>query len=65
MPEPREVCDVQCIWCGERWSPEMWAAYEQTSDGCDSCGYGAEGEVTVEITCTNCWRVVYRKTVHY
>ncbi len=50
-----------CVWCGEVWTANMELEEISISEGCDTCGWGSEASATVEITCDNCGKVVYRK----
>lgn len=49
MPEREELPGLRCGYCNAPWSGEMLAVLEHTSAGCDSCGYGASAEISVEI----------------
>lgn len=53
---------ILCPYCRENWTFEMWEQLE-TSQGCDSCGYGAGISGKIEIICNNCDKVVYTKIV--
>ena len=53
-----------CGFCNAPWSDEMVKILDvSSSGGCETCGYGASVSATIDITCHNCERVIYRK--HY
>jgi len=57
---PTEV-KILCPFCSAPYTAEMLTELESSTEGCSSCGYGAEAKVTFSIYCTNCERLVYRK----
>ncbi len=60
--EPPEEIKILCPFCSAPFSAKMLLDLESTTEGCSSCGYGAEASVAINIYCTNCARLVYRKT---
>ena len=53
-----------CVWCNAPWSDDNVRVFDGSySAGCDTCGFGSEVEVTVEIKCHSCNKVVYKKEV--
>ena len=50
-----------CPFCNEPWTDQMEVDYYLISEGCDTCGYGKEASITVEIVCSKCGRVIYKK----
>jgi ribosomal protein L37E len=60
MKEINEVKMI-CAYCNSEFTPEMEMDYYVISEGCDTCGYGRKVSKTVEITCSSCGRVVYKK----
>lgn len=51
---------ILCPYCNAPYTAEMKNELEYSS-GCDTCGYGSEKISTVEIHCTNCKKLVYKK----
>jgi len=56
-----EENNLICPFCNEPWTDQMEIDYYRISDGCDTCGHGRETSITVDITCSKCRRVIYRK----
>ncbi len=52
---------VLCIYCNKPWTAEMKMTELSSSGGCDTCGYGKEYNYCVEIYCTHCGKLVYKK----
>lgn len=52
-----------CPYCSMEFSPEMESKYISSSEGCDTCGYGASTTVSIEIHCTFCDKLVYKKEI--
>ena len=51
-----------CPFCSKAWSDSMIEALDlQASAGCDTCGYGGYIEGRIDITCSGCGRLIYRK----
>lgn len=55
---------VLCPFCNGVQSSEVVAALDSISDGCDTCGYGMTAEITVEVYCEHCKRLIYSKETH-
>lgn len=53
---------IICPFCNAAYTAEMELELDRGS-GCPSCG--SDPEATVEIKCTNCQRIVYRKNTDY
>ena len=49
---------ILCPFCNAPYSAEMNHEFDSSGD-CDTCDY--YDDCTLEITCTNCKRVVYKK----
>jgi len=52
---------IMCPFCNEVLPPTVEDEISGTSGGCDTCGYGAGGNVTVEVFCSKCKRLIYKK----
>jgi hypothetical protein len=54
-----------CPFCSAPWSDDMVSVMDLSSSGggCETCGYGEEVRATVDITCDECERLIYRKEV--
>lgn len=51
-----------CPFCREEWSEENVLLEDVlASEGCGTCGYGAEVTGSVVIRCHKCKKVMYRK----
>lgn len=53
--------NIVCGFCNAKWTERMEMELERMTEGCESCGYGAEVEVSLNIICDSCQRVIYRK----
>jgi hypothetical protein len=53
-----------CPYCNAEFSPEMNAKIEETFEGCDTCGYGKGADFTIDIYCSKCYKLVYKKEFH-
>lgn len=53
---------ILCVFCNAPWTAKMVEDLYVTQ-GCDTCGYGAGVYGSIEVICTNCSRVVYRKEI--
>ena len=60
MKPPKEL-KILCPFCNAPYTAQMQEELEGWGGGCDTCDYGSGASVTIEITCSNCGRVVYRK----
>lgn len=52
--------EIKCPFCNKVFAGNMVERLE-SSEGCDSCGYGDEPKGTIDIRCSNCKKLVYRK----
>ena len=52
---------IICPFCSAEWSAEMVEDLE-VSGGCDTCG-DVDISGTIDIKCSNCKRVIYRKEI--
>ena len=59
--QDKEECGIICVYCNAPWTPAMEISYDGGSQGCDTCGYGEYVEISVEIHCETCGRLVYKK----
>jgi acetyl-CoA carboxylase beta subunit len=51
-----------CPYCREPWSDENVMVEDvYCSQGCDTCGSGAEASGTIVIKCHSCKKVMYKK----
>jgi len=50
---------ILCPFCNEPYTAEMLIDLEEGND-CDTCG-GDSADLTVEIKCANCKKIVYKK----
>lgn len=53
---------VLCPYCNEVWTAEMKEELE-SAEGCDTCGYGNEPTGNIDIICSHCGKLVYRKEI--
>lgn len=51
-----------CPFCHALWTDDM-IDLEDKGSGCDTCGYG--GGTTIEITCSECYRLIYQKDTYW
>jgi len=65
--QKKNVLKVLCPFCNAPYKAEMLETLYYVSAGCPSCGSGDTAKILIEITCSNCERVVYCKetTVEY
>lgn len=57
-----ESPQILCPYCSAPWSEENLKFEEISfSEGCDTCGFGAQYEVTLDIICHMCGKLMYRK----
>ena len=61
MKEPQTL-KIICPFCDAPYTAEMTESLF-SAEGCDTCGYGSEPQGSIEITCTNCKKVVYKKEI--
>ena len=54
--------NIICPFCNQQYTGEMKEAL-YSSDGCDTCGFGSEAYGTIDIICSNCKKLVYRKEI--
>ena len=54
---------IVCPYCGMEWTAEMEARLVRFSAGCPTCGFGDEVVVDLDIVCSHCGKLVYRKEV--
>lgn len=52
---------ILCPFCDAVYTSTMIEELNYTVEGCDTCGYGSETHTVIEVECSNCGRVVYRK----
>lgn len=53
---------MKCPFCSAEWSDANVQVYDiETSEGCDTCGYGSSVSGTIKITCDSCGRTMYEK----
>lgn len=52
-----------CVFCSEPWTDDMVRVYDvDAQHGRDSYDFGSENmEATLEIKCTSCERLIYKK----
>ena len=51
-----------CPYCHAEWTDDMIKVEDiSSSEGCDSCGWGAEVTGSVNIHCSSCKRLIYQK----
>jgi hypothetical protein len=53
---------VLCPYCKAVWSAEMLEELEVEAE-CDTCDYGSYPTGTIDIYCTNCKKLIYRKEI--
>lgn len=53
-----------CVFCNAPWTDEMVRVFDiDASHGAGSYDFGPENQhATIDITCSNCDRLIYRKT---
>jgi len=53
----------KCVFCNADWTDDMIRVFDvDASHGPDSYDFGPEGErATIDITCSSCERLIYRK----
>ena len=56
-----EEFKIICPFCNVPYTAEMKIELSNIGSGCPSCGFGAGATMMINITCSNCKRVVYRK----
>lgn len=56
-----EKTKILCPYCNEEYDTKMEKEFLFTGSGCETCGYD-EHTGSIEIYCTNCNKLVYRKT---
>lgn len=59
--EDKKESQILCVFCNAPWSPDMQITSWYASEGCNTCGFGSELTADIEIYCTNCKRLVYKK----
>lgn len=57
--EPTDGLRVLCPYCSEAFTAKVEETFS-LSEGCDTCGDGDVGS-TIDVFCTNCGKLVYRK----
>lgn len=57
--DPLELV-IFCVYCNEKWTGEMMTDLSY-SESCESCGGEING--TIDIICSNCKKLVYRKEI--
>ena len=57
-----EESHLCCAFCSKKFTAAMMVEYTQMSDGCETCGHGRGGELSLELKCTHCGKVVYKKS---
>lgn len=51
-----------CVFCNTPWTDDMIRVLDvEASGGCDTCGYGFYVSGSIDITCSNCKRLIYKK----
>ncbi len=58
-----ENAKMICPFCNAYFTPEMEVEYYRISEGCDTCGYGRETSITVNVICESCGKKVYEKEI--
>jgi hypothetical protein len=53
---------ILCIYCKKPWDAKMKLDYNITTT-CDTCG--TSGEFFVEVYCSNCKKLVYKKETDF
>ena len=60
-----DIGKVTCPYCHAPWTESMLKVLNvSSSGGCDSCGWGASTNATLDITCEACGKLIYRKEYH-
>lgn len=54
---------ILCPFCGAPYDAQMRRTLEVESLGACSCGAWSQHVDTIDITCTNCGKLVYRKEI--
>lgn len=62
-PEAKAVAlKPLCPYCSAPWTDDMVRVEASiASHGCDTCGHGARVEGSVDIECSTCKKLIYRK----
>jgi len=63
MPEKLDTLKVICPFCNAEYTAKMLACLEDLTEGCSTCGYGAEASIRLDIYCESCERLVYSKEI--
>lgn len=50
-----------CVFCSKPWTDTMIEIEANSSEGCDTCGWGGGSYGTVSIHCEHCKKLVYQK----
>lgn len=50
-----------CPFCSAPWTDSMLQVEANSSQGCETCGWGGGSYGTVKITCESCNRLVFQK----
>lgn len=51
-----------CVFCSKPWTETMINLEANSGGGgCETCGYGGEGNYRLEICCEHCKRLIYVK----
>jgi len=59
--EPANELRVLCPYCSEAFTAKMEEALSY-SQGCDTCDHGSRLYGNIDVFCTNCEKLVYRKS---
>ena len=60
--EPANELKVLCPYCGDAFSAKMQESLSY-SQGCETCDHGSGLSGTIDVTCDNCGKLIYRKYV--
>lgn len=65
MADEDKIPPPLCVWCSKPWSDEMVAAQAEVDieDGYYNEYHVRSADLTIDITCSACKRLVYRKEI--
>ena len=52
---------IICPFCNKEYTADMKTDLESSIEGCETCGQWSEINGCIEIKCSNCKKVVYKK----
>ena len=61
LKQSKKELTILCPFCNAPYTADMTEQLDAIGEGCPTCNHGATATTTVEIACSNCERVVYRK----